>query len=325
MVFAPAPVLAVTVEQRGEDPDVHLHADGQGVRQARMLTALGHRVVLCGGFGGESGLVLRRLLRAEGIALRPVRGTFRNGVRIEDRRPAEQLTVAEAPTAAPSGHDLDELHNLALVTGLGAELALLSEPEPGRPEPAPSDFYYRLTADLTANGRRVLADLAGPRLAAAAEGGAYLVKLDEAELPDRAAGSMATAMQQLRARGARNVLVTRGAATALALIGSELLELRAEPLAPADPPIGQESMTAGVAAGLLRGADIGAALRLGAATRALNAVPHAPGGGREAVQRLRGAVERLARDIELRPYTTDQPERRVRLSREELASWCRTD
>jgi hypothetical protein len=39
LVFAPAPLLTITIERRGEDPDVHLHAGGQGFWLARMIHA----------------------------------------------------------------------------------------------------------------------------------------------------------------------------------------------------------------------------------------------------------------------------------------------
>ncbi len=38
MVFAPAPELTVTIEDRGGVPDLHLHAGSQGVWQATMIT-----------------------------------------------------------------------------------------------------------------------------------------------------------------------------------------------------------------------------------------------------------------------------------------------
>ena len=31
MVFAPAPILTVTIEQRSGEPDLHVHPGGQGV------------------------------------------------------------------------------------------------------------------------------------------------------------------------------------------------------------------------------------------------------------------------------------------------------
>lgn len=58
-VFAPALFLTVTLERRGEDDELHLHAGGQGLWIARMLATLDIDVVLCGPFGGETGLATR--------------------------------------------------------------------------------------------------------------------------------------------------------------------------------------------------------------------------------------------------------------------------
>lgn len=44
-----------------------IHAEGKGVNVARVLTRLGHTVVLTGFAGGHSGAWLRELIRAEGI------------------------------------------------------------------------------------------------------------------------------------------------------------------------------------------------------------------------------------------------------------------
>ncbi|WP_346269669.1 hypothetical protein [Pseudonocardia sp.] len=39
LVFAPFPLLTVTVENRAGSPELHVHAGGRGVRQARMRAA----------------------------------------------------------------------------------------------------------------------------------------------------------------------------------------------------------------------------------------------------------------------------------------------
>jgi 1-phosphofructokinase len=52
MVFAPSLLITVTIEDRGGEPDIHVHAGGQGVWQARMISSLGVPVVLCAALGG---------------------------------------------------------------------------------------------------------------------------------------------------------------------------------------------------------------------------------------------------------------------------------
>jgi 1-phosphofructokinase len=58
VIFAPLPILTVTVEDRSGTPDIHVHAGGQGVWQSRMVSSLGVPVVLCCRVGGETGEVL---------------------------------------------------------------------------------------------------------------------------------------------------------------------------------------------------------------------------------------------------------------------------
>jgi 1-phosphofructokinase len=67
LVFAPTPLLTVTIEDRGGEPDLHVHAGGQGVWQARMISSLGVPVVLSAALGGETGAVLRHLITSRGL------------------------------------------------------------------------------------------------------------------------------------------------------------------------------------------------------------------------------------------------------------------
>ena len=55
-----------------------------------------------------------------------------------------------------------------MTTGLDADITLLTGPH--HEGVLPGDFYRRLTADLRANGRPVIADLTGAPLEAALEG-----------------------------------------------------------------------------------------------------------------------------------------------------------
>ena len=59
MVFAPTAMLTVTIERPADEVELHLHAGGQGVWQARMIRSLGVPVTLCAAVGGEIGTVLR--------------------------------------------------------------------------------------------------------------------------------------------------------------------------------------------------------------------------------------------------------------------------
>ena len=63
-IFAPSPTLTITVEEHADEPDIHLHAGGQGVWQARMLLRLGATVTMCCTLTGEIGRMLRQIGRA---------------------------------------------------------------------------------------------------------------------------------------------------------------------------------------------------------------------------------------------------------------------
>lgn len=181
MVFAPAPILTVTIEQQTIGPELHVHPGGQGVWQARMIAALGTPVVLCAALGGETSDVLGRQLQAEqDVRVRTVRRRTGTGWYVHDRRDGSRAVVAEHPGDPLERHDLDELHTLALAEGLRVPVAVLSGP--AAPEVIDPDVYRRLATDFTANGTRVLADLCGEHLAGVLTGGAAFVKVSHEEL-----------------------------------------------------------------------------------------------------------------------------------------------
>ncbi len=105
MVFAPAPQLTVTIEQHNDRPELHVHAGGQGIWQARMITSLGARVTLCATVGGEVGRVLAPLLAEDGITVRTVDGEAGKWrARLEDllrSRPELAGTVQELTAMVP--------------------------------------------------------------------------------------------------------------------------------------------------------------------------------------------------------------------------------
>lgn len=303
MVFAPSPLVTVTIEDRGEEPDIHVHAGGQGVWQARMISSLGVPVVLCAALGGETGEVLRHLIAAEGLEVDAEPVGARNGGYVHDRRGGQRRSVAEAAGAALDRHELDGLYERTLSRGLDAAIALLSGPHDDRIVPA--SMYRRLTTDLSANGCRVIGDLSGQRLEAMLAGGPFLIKVSHQELmrDGRASSEQPTelvdAMHQLRKDGANAVIVSRAVQPALALVDDEVFEVRVPPLEPADPRGAGDSMTAGLAASLAGDESMLTALRVGAACGALNVVHRGLGTGGST------AVATLAKRVELRRWDTE--------------------
>jgi 1-phosphofructokinase len=296
MVFAPAPLLTVTIEQQADRIELHLHPGGQGVWQARMIRSLGCPVTLCVCVGGEVGAVLEKLLADENVRLQAITGQAASGWYVHDRRTGQRTEVAAYPGAPMIRHDIDELYNLALMEGLRAGVGILSGPADRGV--VRTDAYRRLAADLTANGVRVVADLSGEYLAAAlaggaASGGIEFVKVGHEDLrkdgrvPDDSVGALVDAGRRIVAEGARSVLISRAGDPALLFSGGRVIQVRVPRLQVTEHRGAGDSMTAGVAAVLAHGGDLGEAVRTGAAAGALNVTRHGLGTGQaEAIHEL---------------------------------------
>ncbi|UUO01996.1 hypothetical protein M4D79_27885, partial [Mycolicibacterium novocastrense] len=142
VIFAPLPVLTVTVENRSGDADIHVHAGGQGVWQSRMMSSLGVPVVLCSALGGETGDVLGHLLPAQNVTVQTVPVSARNGSYVHDRRSGGREVVAEAAGSPLDRHELDSLYELTPDGGFDPRSGPAVGPAGGRrvarrPVPAP--------------------------------------------------------------------------------------------------------------------------------------------------------------------------------------------
>lgn len=294
-IFAPSLVLTVTVEDHGSGPDVHVHAGGQGLWQARMLESLGFDAVIATVLTGEVGSVLRHLMEdEEHVDLLALERDGRGAAYVHDRRGGERIAVAETGGDALSRHDIDELYGLTLRAALDADATILSGP--AGDGIIPDDTYRRLAADLRAAGRMVIADLAGSRLDAVLDGGVDVLKVSDDELvADGLAASneddeVRAAIDRLVERGARHVIVTRSTSTTLASGPDGLIEASGPSLQVVDTRGAGDSLTAGVTSVLARGGSLEDALRLGVAAGAVNVTRHGLGSADpEAIR----AIERL--------------------------------
>ena len=300
-VFAPSPLLTVTIESGTDRPEVHLHAGGQGFWVARLATTLGAEVTLCCALGGEPGRVLGALIEAEPITLRAAAGGTPNGVYIHDRRGGARVEVVSVDSRPFERHATDELYGIALGAGLDADLTMVTGCQPR--DIVAADLYRRLVSDLRANGKPVIADVTGPPLRATLEGQIELLKLSDEELvsehyaASESPADIVAGAQRLHAAGARHVLVSRGSAPAVLIDdgpSQKPMELVPPVFEPLDKRGTGDSMFAATGVGLARGMSMIEALRLGMAAGALNATRRGLGTG------TRDEIERLAAHVTVR-------------------------
>jgi 1-phosphofructokinase len=182
-VFAPSPILTVTIERGTERPEVHLHPGGQGFWVARMNgREPGRR--------GRSQLRARRRARErapradEHRAAGTTDGRRPNTERVyvHDHRSGERREIVSVDSRPLTRHATDELYGIALAAGMDADVTLITGSRPH--DIVEPDLYRRLVSDLSDNGKVLIADLTGSPLRATLEGGVELLKLGSEEFVD---------------------------------------------------------------------------------------------------------------------------------------------
>jgi 1-phosphofructokinase len=314
VVFAPAPVLTVTIESHDDDCAIHLHAGGQGFWLARMIAELGAPARLCGSFGGEVGRVLRALIEAEGVDVRAILAQADNPAYVHDRRSGSRVAVAETTPKALSRHEVDELYGAMLAEGLEANVCVFGGTTAAG-DAVPPDTYRRLASDLTGNGKVVVADLSGEAMDAAVRGGVTVLKVSDEEIlgsdhaPHAGRDDVVAAAHALQRSGPAAVVVSRADRPTIAVLEGRVVEVVAPRFEPVEARGGGDSMTAGIAASLALGRTVSEAVRIGAAAGALNVARRGLGtGGRTEIERVAAHVELIDLEPVAPPETTTPDE-----------------
>ncbi|MBB4945662.1 1-phosphofructokinase [Kitasatospora gansuensis] len=189
---------------------------GKGVNVARALTAAGHRAAAVLPLGGFSGLLLSDLLLRQGIEVAsvPVRGETRINVSIVEGD--HTLTKINAPGPELSAEESAAL--LATVrrdyTGPDVDWLACCGSLPRGLDP---DWYADLVAQVHSGGARIALDTSGPALLAALRARPDVVKPNREELAEAVGRQLTTvgeavaAAEELRERGAQQVLASLGA------------------------------------------------------------------------------------------------------------------
>jgi 1-phosphofructokinase len=297
-VFAPNPLVQITIEARGGADDVHVHAGGQGVWVARTAGELGAEPILCGFVGGEPGELLRPLLERLPGERRLIETASPTGCSVADRRDGTRQVLASAWSEAPTRHELDDLFSATLAAALGGGALAVCNPWPGNS--LPLEVYANLVADARANGIPVLVDLSTPRLDSALEGRPDVVKINDWELAEWISGPvdgprLRAAAELLLERGAGAAVITRGAEPALALQGERTWTIVPPSLERGFREGCGDSMLGAMAASVAAGDGFERSLVLGAAAGAACFLRHGLGSPR------RPEIEELAGRVGLHP------------------------
>ncbi|MCA5893962.1 PfkB family carbohydrate kinase [Isoptericola sp. NEAU-Y5] len=307
-VVAPEPMLTIEIEtdRAVGAPEIHVHPGGQGLWVATMARALDADVVVCGPFGGETGAITAHLARTRDLALR-VTCQGGGGTMLRDRRSSDDPELVMMPSAPLDRHALDDLYGTALVAALESDVCVLTGTQ--HDMGLPPDFLARLARDVTASGTTVVADLSGELAAQVGREGIAVLKMSHEELVDSGAadddslGSLRRAATRWVADGLGSLVVSRAQDPTLLVTGEGASTITTPSVSTVDHRGAGDSMTAGIAVGLARGLDLGAAVRLGAAAGALNVTRHGLGTGRR--QEIESFAERVTLEALDRGTTDD--------------------
>lgn len=240
---------------------------GKGINVSGVLAELGCPSVALGFVAGQTGQWLEEGLRAQGLYtdfIHLPQGMTRINVKIKDGRETELNGAGPVITDDAMQalyQKLDALKPQDVLVLAGSIPACL-----------PADTYEALLSRLEGKGVRTVVDAAGALLAKVLPLSPFLVKPNREELtelvgrvlPDDAA--VAQAAQELRQRGARNVLVSMAGDGALLLDETGQLHRSAAPQGKVVNSVGAgDSMLAGFVAGFLQTGSYQEALRLGTA------------------------------------------------------------
>ena len=170
--------------------------------------------------------------RTSPIAAVEVHGT--NGAYVHDRRSGEREALATYSAATLTRHEVDDLYSVALAQGLSAKVCVLAGTAE-QASPVPAEIYGRLAGDLRSNGVVVIADLSGPLMEAALEGGVDILKTSDEDLtadgllePGAGPDDIIEAIHGLRDHGvgAGHVIISRAEEDAIVWCDGEVLAAR---------------------------------------------------------------------------------------------------
>ncbi|WP_326833986.1 hexose kinase [Amycolatopsis rhabdoformis] len=266
VVVTPNPAVDVTYRVARHEPgetnrvlDVQRRPGGKGLNVAHVLAGLGVAVTAVLPLGGEAGRWVAGQLQVP-HDVSALHGETRTTVTVVGEGHPTVFTEPGPETSEAEWARFGALLDRHLA---GADLLVVSGSLPRGAAPELLGEWVRAAHRA---GVRVLADVSGPALLAAAKAGADVVKpnlgelLDATSTVDERAGA-----EQLARLGAGIVVVSRGAEGIAAHTASEVVEVPAVPGVSGNPTGAGDAATAGLAAALVAGLPLVQGLRRAAA------------------------------------------------------------
>ncbi len=278
---------------------------GKGTNVARAVATLGTRAIVVGFNGGHTGQLIMDDLRQRGVTCRFVRlpAPTRVATTILDRATGQVTElVEEAPTPAPAAWK--QLHRQFNALLPGADLLTISGTLlPG----APATIYRDLVRAAGHHGIPVLIDSQKAPLLHALTARPLLAKMNVSELGATVGRALRTPSQiiaagrELLARGARHVLVTHGAHGAWLVCPHHARQFQPPKVKTLNPIGSGDSVTAGIAVGLVKDQRMPDAVALGIACGTANAMTLTPATFEQNIAR------KLAKQIRIRSRSVGLP------------------
>ena len=271
---------------------------GKGVNASRMIARLGRPTLALGFTGGVTGAMLRTRLDAERVpyAFDDVAGLTRINVMVYERRP-KRRTRLYLPGAAVDGSAFELLQARLRQLPAGSIVVMGGSVPPG----LDGRVYRDLVAVLEHRGVRTFVDASGEALREVLPARPELVKPNLEEAAELVGRELSTdedvldAAEEIRDRGSRRVVISRGADGAIGLDGSGAWTVTGPDVVAVSTVGSGDSMMAGLAIAFAEGGTLADGLRLGAAAGAATAMVRGTQLG------SREQVERLVREVVVRP------------------------
>ena len=271
-------------------------AAGKSVNVAKVLAKLGAQPVATGFVGGVRGDGLLQVLASRGIDAEFVKvsAPTRQCISVLDQATRTVTELVEESQAVGLA-DYEKLREIIRTRLPKCEaVVMFGSLTPG----GPVDFYRMITEQANARGILSIVDAQGPPLIEALMAKPGLVKPNRLELSATVQRSLdneaavISAMDEVRKRGARRIVVTAGKSAILAMDNDALWRIHS-PVIEAVNPIGSgDSFTAGLVWRLTQNESLGEACRWAAAAGAANALSVMPGDvDKRDVERLLGEVK----------------------------------